>query len=76
MKSESTIRLVLDARRVRKARMQAVTAELKELFATRKLSHVEIERGDEPPQQSRGGKFRTVIPLGAGGEDPQRPDAH
>ncbi len=44
---------------------QAVRSELAHLLAAKHLDHVSVERADEPPRQSRGGKFRTVIPLGA-----------
>ena len=33
------------------------------LLAKHGLDHVTIERADEPPEQSPGGKYRTVIPL-------------
>ncbi len=33
------------------------------LLADHKLDHVILERAEEPPQQSPGGKYRTVIPL-------------
>jgi phenylacetate-coenzyme A ligase PaaK-like adenylate-forming protein len=33
------------------------------LLAEHKLDHITVERADQPPEQSRGGKYRTVIPL-------------
>ncbi|WP_281174169.1 hypothetical protein [Amycolatopsis taiwanensis] len=33
------------------------------MLADRGLSHVELQRATEPPQQSDGGKFRPVIPF-------------
>lgn len=41
----------------------AVQAALRGLLAGYGLEHVSIERDPQPPQQSQGGKFRTVIPL-------------
>ena len=41
----------------------AAHTELMRLLATNKLDHVTIERADELPEQSPGGKFRTVVPL-------------
>ena len=38
-------------------------AELKRVIADHELDHVAIERADEPPEQTTGGKFRQVIPL-------------
>lgn len=40
-----------------------VEANLKHLLKEHSLQDVTIERTDEPPQQSSGGKYRTVIPL-------------
>ncbi|MGW7410960.1 phenylacetate--CoA ligase family protein [Streptomyces sp. NPDC054863] len=42
---------------------RAVHRELTLLSADNKLGHLTIERASEPPQQSPGGKFRTVVPL-------------
>lgn len=41
----------------------AVHTELSHLLADNKIDHVRIERADEPPKQSPGGKFRTIILL-------------
>lgn len=41
----------------------AVRAELARLFAAHGLEDVVIERAHEPPEQSAGGKYRSVIPL-------------
>jgi phenylacetate-CoA ligase len=42
---------------------RAVHAEISRVLADRGLSHIAVERADEPPEQSAGGKFREVIPL-------------
>ncbi len=42
---------------------QAVHARITRLLAEHKLSHVTVERAEEPPEQSPGGKYREVIPL-------------
>ena len=44
----------------------AVHAEITGTLAKRNLGHVIVERAEEPPEQSRGGKYRTVIPLNEG----------
>ncbi|MEU5367124.1 phenylacetate--CoA ligase family protein [Streptomyces sp. NPDC005925] len=36
---------------------------LTRLLADNKLDDVTVERGEEPPQQAAGGKYRTVVPL-------------
>jgi phenylacetate-CoA ligase len=38
-------------------------AEIAQLLGGHRLGHVTIERADESPQQSPGGKIRTVLPL-------------
>jgi phenylacetate-CoA ligase len=45
---------------------QTVQAEITQLLATYKLEHVTVERAEEPPEQSSGGKYREVIPLKGG----------
>ena len=40
-----------------------VQTEMKRLFTEHGLDHVALERAEEPPEQSKGGKFRQVIPL-------------
>ena len=50
---------------------QAVHAEIARTLAERKLGHVTVERAEEPPEQSRGGKHRTVIPLSEGDSTPR-----
>lgn len=40
-----------------------VESEIGELLREHELTHVKIERAEEPPEQSPGGKYRTVIPL-------------
>ena len=42
---------------------EAVHAELTNLLAEHGLRHVTVKRATEPPEQSRSGKYRTVIPL-------------
>ncbi|MFG2888119.1 phenylacetate--CoA ligase family protein [Streptomyces sp. NPDC048248] len=37
--------------------------ELTRLLADNKLDHVTVQRAEEPPQQTAGGKYRTVIPF-------------
>ncbi len=42
---------------------QSVHTELTHLLTKHKLGHVTVERAEEPPEQSAGGKYREVIPL-------------
>lgn len=42
---------------------QTVQTELTRLLTEHKLAHVTIERAEEPPEQSAGGKYREIIPL-------------
>jgi phenylacetate-coenzyme A ligase PaaK-like adenylate-forming protein len=42
---------------------QAVLGAIRRLLTEHKLDHVTVERAEEPPEQSRGGKYRTAIPL-------------
>lgn len=42
---------------------ESVQAGVKRLLAEHGLEHVDLERADELPEQSEGGKFRQVIPL-------------
>ena len=42
---------------------QAVRSEITRLLAAHKLDRVTVERAEEPPKQSPGGKYRTIIPL-------------
>lgn len=42
----------------------AVHAELTRVLGERHLTHVTVERAEELPQPSPGGKYRAVIPLG------------
>ncbi|UNO41383.1 phenylacetate--CoA ligase family protein [Streptomyces sp. MST-110588] len=44
--------------------------ELTRFLADNGLSHVTVQRAEEPPRQTAGGKYRTVIPF-----DPSRPGA-
>ncbi len=41
----------------------AVQAGIRRLLADHGLDHVALERAEEPPEQSKGGKFRQVLPL-------------
>lgn len=50
-----------DSDRIWRSLLDALTR----LLAEHELSHVQIERASEPPEQSTGGKFRQVIPLKA-----------
>ncbi len=43
---------------------QAMQSEITQLLAAHGLGHVTVERAEEPPEQSPGGKYRKVIPLG------------
>ncbi|WP_096186404.1 phenylacetate--CoA ligase family protein [Evansella halocellulosilytica] len=42
---------------------QSIHAELSHLFTENEINHIKIERATEPPEQSSGGKYRTIIPL-------------
>lgn len=42
---------------------QIVDAQVKHLLKQQGLSHVTVERAQEPPEQSPGGKYRSVVPL-------------
>lgn len=42
---------------------QALYTKITHLLAEHKLGHVTVERAEEPPEQSPGGKYREVIPL-------------
>lgn len=44
---------------------KTVETELRQLLKSRGLDRVVVERAAEAPQQTAGGKFRTVIPLSA-----------
>lgn len=48
---------------------QAVHSEITRLLTEHQLDHVAVERADEPPEQSRGGKYRTVVPLTRGNDE-------
>lgn len=43
---------------------QAAHTEVRRLLTEQELGHVTVERADEPPEQSPGGKYRAIIPLG------------
>ena len=42
---------------------EAVNAAIKDLLAKHSLGHVTVEHAEEPPEQSPGGKYRSIIPL-------------
>lgn len=42
---------------------RAAHTEIARVLAEQGLAHVTIERAEEPPEQSPGGKYRSVIPL-------------
>jgi phenylacetate-CoA ligase len=42
---------------------QQVHAEITYLLTEHQVGHITLERAKEPPQQSPGGKYRTIIPL-------------
>jgi phenylacetate-CoA ligase len=42
---------------------QDVHAGITHLLTEHRLDHVTVERAEEPPEQSPGGKYRTIIPL-------------
>lgn len=42
---------------------ESVQSELRRLLEASQLPQVTVERAEEPPEQSVGGKYRTVIPL-------------
>jgi len=42
---------------------QAVHTEITHLLAKHRLDHVTVERAEESPEQSPGGKYREVIPM-------------
>lgn len=56
------LRLVTDADPDRV--WQAVRAEITRFLTDHELGHITVERAEEPPEQSLGGKYRPVIPLG------------
>jgi len=50
---------------------QRARAEIQGALAEHELDHVRIERAEEPPEPSAGGKFRAVIPLANDADPPQ-----
>jgi phenylacetate-coenzyme A ligase PaaK-like adenylate-forming protein len=42
---------------------EATHAQVTQMLEAHRLRHVRVERGDEPPAQTSGGKYRSVIPL-------------
>ncbi len=49
---------------------QRVEADMRDLLARHGLGHVRFERGDEPPEQTQGGKIRPIIPFKVKGLNP------
>ncbi|WP_234995611.1 phenylacetate--CoA ligase family protein [Streptoalloteichus hindustanus] len=49
----------------------AVRDQIRRLLADYRAEHVSVELAEEPPQQSPGGKYRTIIPLS--GDQPVQP---
>jgi len=45
---------------------EAVQTVIVHLLSEHRLKHVTVERAEEPPEQSPGGKYREVIPLSRG----------
>lgn len=43
----------------------SVQSEIGRVLADRQLGHVSVVRAQEPPQQSAGGKYREIVPLGS-----------
>ncbi len=57
------VRLRYDPKVDQDAVWQKTNSIITDLLKERGLEHVAIERAQEPPEQSKGGKFREVIPL-------------
>jgi phenylacetate-coenzyme A ligase PaaK-like adenylate-forming protein len=57
------VRLRVDARADQDRVWSDVHSAITDLLSKRKLDHVAVEHAEEPPEQSPGGKYRTVIPL-------------
>ena len=52
---------------------QAAHGAITHLLAEHGLGHVTVERAEEPPEQSPGGKYRTVVPLSGAADEGARP---
>lgn len=60
----TNLRVRLQTQHADKQRVwESLQANIKRLLNEHGLEHVVLERADEPPEQSEGGKFRQVIPL-------------
>ncbi len=57
------VRLRLEAGADPECVWQSVHNNVTRLLSDHKLTHVRLERAEEPPEQSAGGKYREVIPL-------------
>lgn len=57
------VRLRLQAGIDRDRVWQSVDSEILRLLNEHNVNHVRVEHADEPPEQSSGGKYRTVVPL-------------
>lgn len=51
---------------------QSLRKSLEQSLSNHGLAHVAIERAGEPPEQSKGGKYRLVVPLEQNAESPRR----
>ncbi|HWK33253.1 MAG TPA: hypothetical protein VNR51_06195 [Hyphomicrobium sp.] len=47
-----------------------VEADRRSLIERHGLDHVRLEPGDEPPEQTQGGKIRPIIPFASKGPNP------
>ena len=45
---------------------QEVNAGITRVLTEHKLDRVSVERAEEPPQQSAGGKYREIVPMNSG----------
>jgi hypothetical protein len=59
------VRLRVDADADRERVWEAVRAEITRVLAANGLEHVTVQRADDPPQQTAGGKYREIIPFSA-----------
>ena len=61
--AELRVRLLTIAEESRDFVWRAVRGQIANVLAQHGLAHVNIELGDEAPEQSAGGKYRQIIPL-------------
>ncbi len=62
------VRLALEGGTDSEQVWQEVSARVTRLLARHRLSNVTVERGEEPPERTPGGKYREVVPLAKGSE--------